>query len=96
MNELEIIRLANEIPCEGLPHFLGKLEEARLTALARLTPKAPTPTPPDVLLNIGEAAQKLGCSRDFLYRRELPFIRRLGRKRMYSQNGIEEYLRKQK
>jgi hypothetical protein len=96
MNELEILRMATELPPLELPRFMGRLEEARLTALARLTPKAPAPAPPDELLNIAQATQKLGCSRDFLYKRDLPFVRRLGRKRMYSLVGIEEYLRKQK
>jgi predicted DNA-binding transcriptional regulator AlpA len=87
---------ARSLPADRLPRLLGDLEEVRTTALARLsTPAAPVQAS-DELLNVAQAAAKLGCSRDFLYKNEFPFVRRLGRKRLYSRNGIEEYLRKQK
>jgi hypothetical protein len=97
MTELEtVLRLANELQPEKLPHFLGQLEEAKQVARMRLTPAAPAPVPPDVLLSVRQAAQKLNCSADTLYKRDFPFVRRIGRKRLFSQNGIEEYLCKQK
>jgi excisionase family DNA binding protein len=91
-----VLRLASELQPSELPHFLGQLEEARLTALARLTPAAPTPVPPDELLTVKQAAAKLGCSVDFLYKRDFPFVRRLGRKRLFSENGIDAYLDQQR
>ena len=96
MNELNnILQLAQELQPAELPHFLGTLEEARQIARLRLTPATPAPAPPDELLNIRAAAQRLGCSTDFLYKKSFPFTRRLGRKLMFSRNGIAEYLKKQ-
>jgi helix-turn-helix protein len=93
MTELEtVLRMANELHPEKLPHFLGQLEEARQIARLRLTPATPVAAPPDELLSVKQAALKLGCSRDFLYKRDLPFVVRLGRKRMFSRNGIDKYL----
>jgi len=50
---------------------------------------------PDRLLNIGEAAEKLSTSKDWLYRhhRELAFTVRHGRLLRFSELGIEEYIR---
>jgi hypothetical protein len=48
-------------------------------------------------LTCKQAAARLNCSPDYLYRRgrDLPFARRLGRKLLFSQNGIASYLAKQ-
>ena len=97
MTELEnVVRLANELQPDQLPHFLGALETARQIARLRLTPAAPAPALPDELLTCKQAAAKLNCSTDYLYKRDLPFVRRLGRKRMFSRNAIDSYLAKQK
>jgi hypothetical protein len=86
---------ARTLPADRLPRLLGDLEVVRTTALARLVSTlAPTTAIPDELLTVKQAAAKFGCSRDFLYRNEFPFVRRLGRKRLYNSRGIEEYLRK--
>jgi excisionase family DNA binding protein len=90
-----VLLAARTLPPAELPRLLGDLEEVRTTALARLSAPAPL-IPSDELLTVAQAAQKLGCSRDFLYRGKFPFVRRLGRKLMFSRVGIEEYLRKQK
>ena len=96
MTELDnILQLAQELQPGNLPHFLGVLEEARQIARLRLSPAPPAPAPPDELLSVKQAAQVLGCSADFLYKRRFPFARRLGRKLMFSRNGIEAYLAKQ-
>jgi predicted DNA-binding transcriptional regulator AlpA len=89
-----VLEQARTLPPEALPRLLGDLAEITATAQQRLTPSAPAPAPPDELLNVAQASQKLGCSRDFLYRGKFPFVRRLGRKLMFSRLGIEEYLRK--
>jgi predicted DNA-binding transcriptional regulator AlpA len=91
-----VLEQARTLPPEALPRLLGDLAEIQATAHARLSAPAPAPALPDELLNVAQAAQKLGCSRDFLYRGKFPFARRLGRKLMFSRVGIEEYLRKQK
>jgi excisionase family DNA binding protein len=87
---------AKNLPADKLPRLLGDLEEVRTTALARLSAPALAPAPPDELLTVGEAAERLHCSRDWLYKNDLPFVRRLGRARRYSSRGIDEYLAKQK
>jgi excisionase family DNA binding protein len=91
-----VLQLAQELEPEQLPHFLGQIEEARQIARLRLAPTAPAPAPPDELLTIAQAAAMLNCSKDFLYKTNLPFVKHLGRARRFSRNGIEEYLRKQK
>jgi predicted DNA-binding transcriptional regulator AlpA len=49
----------------------------------------------DRLLDAGEAAQRLGTSPDWLYRRaaRLPFTVRLGRALRFSAQGIDRYIR---
>lgn len=87
---------ARSLPPADLPRLLADLREVECTALARLSaPTAPAPAP-DELLTVAQAAAKLNCSRDWLYKNDLPFVRRLGRARRYSLRGIEEYLAKQK
>ncbi|MBN1570732.1 MAG: helix-turn-helix domain-containing protein [Acidobacteria bacterium] len=49
----------------------------------------------DSLLTVGEAAIKLKCSEDWLYKRakRLPFTVRVGRNLRFSERGIEEAIR---
>jgi len=92
--ELALIMARTASP-EELPRLLGDLEEVRATALARLM--APTqPQPPDMLLKVGKAAERLGVSQDYLYRnhRRYPFTRREGRSLLFSAQGIEQYIRR--
>jgi hypothetical protein len=63
--------------------------------LARLYAPAPAPAPRDEMLTCRQAAELLQCSCAYLYKTALPFKRRLGRKLLFSANGIEEHLRKQ-
>jgi predicted DNA-binding transcriptional regulator AlpA len=91
-----VLYAARTLPPAELPRLLGDLEEVKAVAFSRLNAPALAPVAPDELLSVRQAAQKLGCSTAYLYRNELPFIIRMGRKRMFSQNGIEAYLRKQK
>jgi excisionase family DNA binding protein len=89
-----VLEAARTLPPAELPRLLGDLAEIAATAQARLS--APVPAlPADELLTVKQAAAKLNCSKDTLYKRDFPFVRRLGRKRLFSSNGIEEYLRKQ-
>jgi hypothetical protein len=96
-NQLEpVLQAARTLPPAELPRLLGDLAEIQATAQARLTAPAPA-LPADELLTCKQAAARLNCSPDYLYRRgrDLPFARRLGRKLLFSQNGIASYLAKQ-
>ena len=84
-----------QLPVEKLPRVLGMLAEIQETARARLTASAPAPAA-DELLTVAQAANQLQCSTATLCKREFPFVRRLGRKRLYSSRGIDEYLKSQK
>jgi excisionase family DNA binding protein len=72
---------------------------AVLAAVASVsTPLAPQPRDDDedgLLLTTEEAAQRLGVSQDWLYRRAatLPFTVRLGRSLRFSIRGLERYIR---
>ena len=91
-----VLRAVRESPAEALPRLLGDLEEIRCTAMARLASPAPVQSQ-DELLDVAEAARRLGVSRDYLYRhsREFPFTRRVGRKLLFSVLEIEKYIRRQ-
>ncbi len=95
--ELEpILSSARQLSPEELPRLLGDLEEIRTTALARLTAPALQPQSPDAMLDVEEAAVRLGTSRSYLYRhhKRFPFTRRMGRSLRFSANGIEQYIRR--
>ena len=55
----------------------------------------PELSPEDRLLTVKQAAEKLGLSRDYIYRhaKALPFTVRIGRQVRFSNKGIERYLR---
>ena len=89
-----LLAAAKELPSEQLPVFLGELETIRCTAMARLT--APVQVSgPDELLNVEEAAARLGMGKDYIYTHsaKLPFTRRMGRKLMFSSRAIDEYIK---
>ncbi len=93
-NELQtVLMVARELPTGELPRLLGELEEIRCTAMARLTAPA-SAQPEDQLLDVEAAAQRLGVSKDYLYRHhaELPFTRRMGKALRFSSAGIQGYL----
>ena len=86
---------AKELAAEELPRLLGELEEIRCTALARLTAPVSFIRPRDELLDVAEAAERLGISKDYLYRHhdKFPFTRRMGRGLRFSALGIEQYIK---
>jgi len=88
-----VLKAVTELPPEQLPRLLGELEEIRCTAIARLSAPAPAQLE-DQLLDVEAAAQRLGVSRDYLYRHhaELPFTRRMGKALRFSSAGIQDYL----
>lgn len=88
---------ARELPSGELPDFIGELESIKATAWARLAvPSAQEQH--DELLEVEAAAQRLGVSKDYLYRhsQEYPFTRRQGRKLLFSALGIDKHIRQQR
>jgi predicted DNA-binding transcriptional regulator AlpA len=93
--------LLDKLDPAELPALLGELERLKVELLRRLL----SPVPPtreadggDRLLDVAEAAERLGVSRHWMYRRTrpprlLPFIVRHGRLVRFSLRGIEKYLR---
>lgn len=96
-SELEsTLTAARTLSLEDLPRLLGELEEIRATALARLTSPKHESVMPDSLLDVDEAAARLGVSPHYLYRnhRCFPFTRRMGRSLRFSSTGIDQYIRR--
>jgi predicted DNA-binding transcriptional regulator AlpA len=89
------LEAARKLEIEELPRFIGELEEVRCTAMARLTAPRPSSPQSDELLGITEAADRLGMSKDYLYRHHttFPFTRRIGRGLRFSALGIEKYIK---
>jgi predicted DNA-binding transcriptional regulator AlpA len=86
---------ARTLSAADLPDFLGELETIRILALARIMAPA-VESRPDELLEVPEAAHRLGVSPDFVYRnhKKYTFTRREGRKLLFSSAGLDAYLRK--
>jgi excisionase family DNA binding protein len=85
-----------QMPSEDLPELLGELEVLRATAIMRLSAPVSRSDRHDELLSVEEAAERLGIGKDYLYRhsKQFPFTRRMGRKLVFSSQGIDEYIRK--
>ena len=89
--------VAETAPVDSLPDLIAQVEGLKARLYARLASPNPTPAAArDRLLNVKEAAQKLGRSTDWLYRHgsELPFVIQDGRVLRFSKQGIEEYIRR--
>lgn len=91
----KVLTEARTLAPDELPRLLGDLEEIRAVALARIAAPA-VEARPDELLTVEQAAKRLSLSKDYLYRhsRRLPFAKRIGRKLLFSSNGLDAYLRK--
>ena len=90
-----VLDLVRTLPASELPAVLGELEQIRATAQARLFAPA-TAVAPDESLDVDEAARRLGVSADFLYRHssKYKFVRREGRRLVFSARGLDAYLSK--
>jgi hypothetical protein len=90
----DILQAARELPAEDLPGLIGQLEAAKATAYARLTAPTPVHSEHDELLDVTEAARRLGVSVGYLYShyRDYPCSRRQGRKVLFSALGIDRYI----
>jgi len=92
------------MPAEQIPATLAQLAAAQ-TALAARLMSAPAPTAPTVqeqdrMLTVAELSERLRCAPKTVYRRagrgEFPFARRLGRKVLFSEQGLTKWLARQK
>jgi hypothetical protein len=93
---LERLRnVARELPAGELPSFIGELEAVKATAWARLSIPASATAEHDELVEVEAAAQRLGVSKDYLYRHheQYSFTRRQGRKLLFSAHGIDKHIR---
>lgn len=93
-----LAKAARELPAEELPDFIGRLESIKATAWARLIAPASAPQEHDELLSVEAAAERLGISKDYLYRHhsQYAFTRKAGRKLLFSALGIEKHIRQQR
>jgi excisionase family DNA binding protein len=85
------------VPPTRIPALLSQLSAVHSAIAARLMAAdrdEPTATE-DTLLTVSQAAERLGVSKDWLFRRSrtLPFVVRLGRHLRFSNRGIDRYLR---
>jgi hypothetical protein len=96
--KLDLAKTVREVPPEELPSLIGELEAAKAAAWARLTRPAPAQPEHDEVLNVGEAARRLGVSEDYLYghHKSYNFTRRQGRKLLFSALGIDRHIRQNK
>jgi predicted DNA-binding transcriptional regulator AlpA len=100
LSPAELRSLVEATPPHELPQLIGELEAAKAVAWSRLTARAAdTPDPPPAEarnLDIGEAAKRLGMSRDWLYRHasELPFALRIGRRVVFDSVALERWNRR--
>lgn len=85
---------------EDLPALAGRLREAELLVEMRLRaglPPSPAAAVPEVDGNtsVAEAARRLGVSASYLYKnaRSLPFMVRIGRRRVCSLARLERWNR---
>ena len=76
----------------GLLHQLAAAQTRLAVVLAEANDDRPAD---DRLLDVNEAAARLGETAEWLYRRSktLPFARRQGRHVRFSSRGIDEYIR---
>ena len=90
----EIIERARSVAVDALPQFIGRLAQANAVAFSRLQSPSPAARQADELLDVDEAARRLGMGRDYLYRnhRKFSFTRREGRRLLFSANGIAEHI----
>ena len=90
-----VLNRARTLATEEIPRFLGELETIRATAWSRLTTTIPAAKQAgDELVDIEEAARRLGVSQSFLYRNhgKYAFSRRVGRSLRFSSQGIQNHI----
>jgi excisionase family DNA binding protein len=86
------------VPAAQLAVLVGQLAALQQLVTARLMgnlldPAAVEAPDGDRLLTVAEVADRLACSKDWVYRHRLPFAVRQGRQRRFSAKGLEHYIR---
>jgi len=85
------------VPPGRIPALLSQLSALQGAMAARLisADRDEPMSSEDTLLTVDQAAERLGVSTDWLFRRSrtLPFVVRLGRHLRFSNRGIDRYLR---
>jgi hypothetical protein len=97
--ELEVVLdLVTKIPLTDLPEFLGDLESVRNRAFVRMVAPESASASEDRLLDVAAAARRMGVSTQFLYvnSKKYSFTRRVGRRLLFSSNGLDTYLKQKK
>ena len=80
---------------EAIPQLRGELAQLDTLLLCRLmTTGKYQDVAEDQLLDVPEAARRLGISEDYLYRhhKDFAFTRHMGRKLLFAARGIEQYI----
>ncbi len=98
MNKAKIVLPdPEEIEPENIGPVMAQMAAIQLTLATRLVSESTEPVQDDGdnLLTVEQAAARLNCSQDWLYRRakRLPFTVRVGRNLRFSERGIEEAIR---
>ncbi len=88
----------SDAPPAELPDLLGERERLRAGAWMRATappPTSRTESGGDRNVAVSEAARRLGVSADWLYKNafRLPFTVRIGRRLLFSSQGLERWNR---
>ena len=90
-------RKLDGLPREAIPHLRGELAQLDSRLLSKLVDHDhhDGSAEHDQLLNVSEAAARLGVKTDFLYHnsKALPFTRHVGRSLRFSARGIDKYIR---
>jgi len=80
----------------ALTALLGQIERLKFQIRRRLDPvvAAPPPAEPAKLVDIAEAAERIGMSKSWTYRNaaKLPFTRRVGSCLRFDTRGIDKFL----
>ena len=86
------LALATTLAPAELPKLIGELAEISAVASARLA--SPAIEREDSLLSVEQAAARMHVSENYLYRnsKRLPFVRRIGRKVLFSSSGLDKFL----
>lgn len=90
------VEAVDGLPAEALPAFVAQLSALAMRAAARMAlpgrPQHRVET--DRLLTVGEASERTGMSRAWLYRHKanLPFSKRIGRKVLFSEAGMTRWI----
>lgn len=89
-----------DIDQDSCASLIGELEKIKALAYGKMWQREPaTNHQEERLLEIDEAATKLGMTKDYLYRHanKLPFtVRTAPRQLRFSLHGIEQYIKKQR